>query len=155
MLFRSLIGALCLGGFIALARRRHYGYGYGHGHGGCHRGFGPFHRGRSFLYSAFERLDTTPGQEKAIVAALDDFRDSARAIKNRVKDSRGEIAEALRQDQFEPERVERLVARHGEELNQLASVGAKTLARIHEALDPEQRKRVARWLESGPGYLFA
>lgn len=152
-MFGFLIGALCLGGFIALARR-HHGHGYGYGHGGCHRG-GPFHRGRSFLYSAFERLDTTPGQEKAITAALDDFRDSARTIKNRVKDARGELADALRQDQFEPERVERVVARHSEELNQLAAVGAKTMARIHEALDPEQRKRVARWLESGPGYFFA
>ena len=152
-MFGFLIGALCLGGFIALARGRHGYRHHGYAHG-CHRG-GPFHRGRSFLYAAFERLDTTPGQEKAITAALDDFRDSARTIKNRVKDSRGELAEALRQDQFEPERVERAVARHSEELNQLASVGAKTLGRIHEALDPEQRKRVARWLESGPGHFFA
>ena len=153
-MFGFLIGALCLGGLFALAfRSRHHRYGYGRG--GCHRGYGPFHRGGSFLYSAFERLDTTPGQEKAIVAALDELRDSAKAIKGRIGSSRGEIAEALRQDRFEPERVEQAVSRHSGELNQLASVGASTLAKIHEALDPEQRKRLARWLESGLGPSFA
>lgn len=154
-MFGFLIGALCLGGVFALAfRGRHRRYGFGRG--GCHHGHGPLHRGGgSFLYAAFERLDTTPGQEKAIVAALDELRDSAKGIKSRVASSRGEIAEALRQDRFEPERVEQAVSRHGEELNQLATVSATTLAKIHEALDSEQRKRLARWLESGLGPSFA
>ena len=68
-MFGFLFGAACLGGLAALLfRRNHHHHGTcGHGHGGR------FHRGRHFLYAAFERLDTTPGQEKAVTAAIDEF----------------------------------------------------------------------------------
>lgn len=150
-MFGFLFGAACLGGLAALLfRRNHHHHGVcGHGHGGR------FQRGRHFLYTAFERLDTTPGQEKAVTAAIDEFRDSARAARQKVMASRGDIAAALREDQFEPERVRAVVSRHAEELATLGDTSARALAKIHEALDPEQRKRLARWIESGPGFLFA
>ena len=151
-MFGFLFGAACLGGLAAmLFRRRHYYH-----HGSCGHGYGGrFQRGRHFLHAAFERLDTTPGQEKAVVAAIDEFRDSARAVRQKVMASRGDVAAALRDDQFEPERVRAVLSRNTEELNALSETGAQALAKIHDALDPEQRKRLARWIESGPGFLFA
>jgi Spy/CpxP family protein refolding chaperone len=152
-MFGFLFGAACLGGLFAmLFHRNHHRYH----HGGCGRGYGGhhFHRGRHFLHAAFERLDTTPGQEKAIVAALDELRDSARATRGKVMASRGEVAAALREDRFEPERVRAVLARNQEELVTLGDNGTQALGKIHEALDSEQRKRLARWLESGPGFLF-
>lgn len=150
-MFGFLFGAVCLGGLAALLfhRNHHYGrHGFGRGYGGR------FHRGRHFLHAAFERLDTTPGQEKAIVAALDEFRDSARAARGKVLASRGEVAAALREDEFQADRVRAVLSRSSEELVGLGDQGSETLGKIHEALDPEQRKRLARWVESGPGFIF-
>lgn len=151
-MFGFLFGAACLGGLAALLfhrnHHRYYGGGCGHGYGGR------FHRRRHFLNAAFERLDTTPGQEKAIVAALDELHDSARATRSKVMASRGEVAAALRDDRFQPERVRAVLARNQEELGSLGDAGTQTLGKIHEALDPEQRKRLARWVESGPGSIF-
>ena len=148
-MFGFLIGAACLGGLVAVLfhRRRHH-------YGGCGRGHGRFNGGRGYLHDALDRLDTTPGQEKAIVAAIDEFRDSVHALRSKLMASRGELATALRQDQFEAERVRVALARNADELAALGDTGTRTLGKIHEALDPEQRKRLARWLESGPGFLF-
>jgi Spy/CpxP family protein refolding chaperone len=149
-MFGFLIGAACLGGLIAILvhRRRHH-------YGGCGGGYGGrFYRRRGYLHDALDRLDTTPGQEKAIVAAIDEFRDSVHALRDKLMASRGEVAAALREEQFEPERVRGALARNAGELAALGDIGTRTLAKIHEALDPEQRKRLARWLESGPGFLF-
>lgn len=153
-MFGFLFGAACLGGLAALLfhGRRHRYYGYG---GGCGHGYGGrFHHRRHFLNAAFERLDTTPGQEKAIVAALSELQDSARATRSKVLASRGEVAAALRDERFEPERVRAVLARNQEELGTLSDAGTQTLGKIHEALDGEQRKRLARWVESGPGFIF-
>jgi Spy/CpxP family protein refolding chaperone len=148
-MFGFLFGAVCVGGLFALLFHRN------HHHHGCGRGYGGrFHRGRHVLHAAFERLDTTPGQEKAIVAALDEFRDSARAARGRVMASRGEVAAALREDHFQADRVRQVLARHSEELTSLGDQGSQTLGKIHEALDSEQRKRLARWVESGPRFIF-
>ena len=149
-MFGFLFGAACLGGLAALLFHRNH-----HHYGGCGRGYGGrFQRGRGFLRAAFERLDTTPGQEKAIMAAVDEFHDTARVARGKVLASRGEVAAALREDQFEPGRVRAALSRNFDELAALGDSGAQTLGKIHEALDSEQRKRLARWLESGPGFLF-
>ena len=84
--FGAVAGTLAIVVLIKLAVRGHYyrhgwryggGYGHGHRHGGYgRRGWG--HRGgwrRHALYSPFERLDATPGQEKAISGALDELRE--------------------------------------------------------------------------------
>lgn len=152
-MFGFLFGAVCLGGLVALAfRRRHHHYGSCHGYG---YGHGRFHRSRHFLNAAFERLDTTPGQEKAVVAAIDEFRDSARAVRQTILASRGEVAAALREEQFEPERVRAVLSRHATEVVTLGDAGAQALAKVHEALDAEQRKRLARWIEAGPSFFYA
>ena len=149
-MFGFLFGAVCLGGLFALAFHRSH-----HHHHGCGRGYGGrFQRGHHFLHAAFERLDTTPGQEKAIVAALDEFRDSVRTARGKVMASRGEVAAALREEHFQADRVREVLARHSEELTSLGDQGSQTLGKIHEALDSEQRKRLARWVESGPGFIF-
>jgi Spy/CpxP family protein refolding chaperone len=156
-MFGFLIGAACLGGLIALGfhRPRHH-FGWHHGFG-RHHGFGGgrFQRDRFFLNAAFERLDTTPGQEKAIMAAISDLRDNARSVREKLRGSRGEVAAAFREEEFQEDRVRAAVERHTGDLVELTDTAAQTLAKIHEALDAEQRERLARWLESGRGAMFA
>lgn len=150
-MFGFLFGAICLGGLASMLfhRPRHYGR-----HGHCGSGFrGRWGRARYGINMAFDRLDTTPGQEKAILAALDELRESARDIRSKVASSRGDVADALRSEHFDSDRVHTVVARHAEDFATLGSAVTTTLAKIHEALDPEQRKRLARWLDSGPGFF--
>jgi len=152
-MFGFFFGAVCLGGLAALLftrPHRHFGHRGHYGH--CGSGFrGRF--GRYGINMAFEKLDTTPGQEKAILAALDELRESARAVRSRVTSSRGDVAEALRAEHFDTDKVHTVVARHAEDFATLGNGFTATLAKIHEALDPEQRKRLARWLDSGPGFF--
>ncbi len=153
-MFGFLFGAACLGGLVALA---FHGPRHGHWHGRrWHRGgfgFGrPFQRGRFLLNSLFDRLDTTPGQEKAILAAISELRESAGDVREKLRSSRTEVAEALREEVFEEDRVRAVVDRHAEELVNLGGAGAQALGKIHEALDSEQRKQLARWIESGHGF---
>lgn len=152
-MFGFLFGAICLGGLASmLFHRPHHHYGhFGHcGPGGFRGRWGRRHFG---IHMAFDRLDTTPGQEKAILAALDELRESARGIRAKVASSRGDVADAMRGEHFDSERVHTVVARHAEDFATLGNTVTSTLAKIHEALDPEQRKRLARWLDSGPGFF--
>ncbi|MFZ5895730.1 MAG: Spy/CpxP family protein refolding chaperone [Myxococcota bacterium] len=150
-MFGFFFGAICLGGLAALLfSRPHHRFGH-RGHCG---GFGGrYGRGRYGINMAFDRLDTTPGQEKAILAALDELSESARGVRSRVASSRSDVADALRSDHFDSDRVHNVVARHAEDFATLGNSVTATLAKIHEALDPEQRKRLARWLDSGPGFF--
>src|SRR6266496_3420034 len=98
--------ALGLGvlGFVAArkARRCARGY-YGHGwhhhhhhgwHGGWHGGGGG--PGRRGLYMALSRIDASPAQERAIVAEVDKLRERIHGAKANLKDSRTELAGAVR-----------------------------------------------------------
>jgi Spy/CpxP family protein refolding chaperone len=153
-MFGFFFAALCLGGLAAIAFGRRGCGGYG-GRWHSHH----FHSRRGFggwaLHRALDRLDTTPGQEKVIVAALDELRAAAQEARNKVSSSRVDVASALRAEHFEGERVDAVIARHAEDVAQLGSAARAALGKIHEALDPEQRKRLATWLESSPGLHWA
>ncbi len=151
-MFGFLFGALCLGGLAAMVFHRPHRFG-----GHCHHGHHGHGRGlrRFALHRALERLDTTPGQEKVIVAALDELTDAARHARSKVVASRGEVAAALRGEHFEAATVDAVLARHAEDVAGLGSAARSALAKIHEALDPEQRKRLAGWIEAGPGFRWA
>jgi Spy/CpxP family protein refolding chaperone len=157
-MFGFVFGALCLGGLFALIKGRRYGFhhhrGWHHRHHfghGCHRrGFGRFG-----LHFALDHLDTTPGQEKAIMAALDDLHDEASDLRSRVFSSRRTIGEALRGERLDESALESLVAQHTSDFAAFGARAIAALGKVHEVLDPEQRKRLARLIESGPGWGFA
>jgi Spy/CpxP family protein refolding chaperone len=144
-----VFGALCLGGLVALFYTRPRGF---HRWGACHgrRGYG-----RHGLYAALERLDTTPGQEKVIVSAIGDLKDSAGETRAKLQASRREIGAAIRADSLDHTALEDLMARHVTDLTELGSRAVHAIGRIHEVLDPEQRARLARMIEHGPGWGFA
>lgn len=158
-MFGFLIGAACLGGLAAIAfhRPHHHPFGHHHWHGrwggGFRGGRGGFRR--FALYRALDHLDATPGQEKAIMAALDEFEDVARTARGKVNASRSEVASALRSEQFEAERMDAVIARHAEDVAAIGSAARVALGKVHEALDSEQRKRLASWLEYGPRFHCA
>src|SRR6476659_6155874 len=107
-----LIGTVCLIGLIKTlrwGRHGHDGYGGGCGGGYGRRGWGggdswgdQDHRGgwgggrNVMLRGLFHRLDTTPGQEKAIKAALEELYEAARSARGEVSAARADVAKVMR-----------------------------------------------------------
>ncbi|WP_437638318.1 periplasmic heavy metal sensor [Sorangium sp. So ce854] len=160
-----LVGTACLIGLIAMLRRGgRYGcggapWGAGPWDAGPHahhrrRGFGGFGgfgvRRRLFLSFLFDRLGTTPSQEKVIVAAIDELHAAADAQRGEIRGTRADVAAAVRSPSFDETRLGELFARHDSAIEALrrASVGA--LGKIHAVLDDRQREQLADLIEIGP-----
>jgi hypothetical protein len=153
-----IIGAACAVGIARMLRRRAW---YGHvGHGGygyarsCaspmgFRTMGGRGPGRWALRALFERLETTPGQERVIVAALDELRENRKALRDEAKQTRADLARAIAGGLIEDSTLEEAFARHDRTLAQLRVGFTEALRKVVEALDDDQRKELAGWIEGG------
>jgi Spy/CpxP family protein refolding chaperone len=158
-----LLGTVCLIGLVRMVRRGRGWHGYGHhacggGYGGGYdagygRGPGAGFGGprRWFLRALFERLDTTPGQEKAIVAALDELRENRSVLREEAKQTRGDLGRAVAGGLIDDSTLEETFHRHDRQLAQLRVSFTEALKKITEVLDERQRKQVASMLEGGWG----
>ncbi len=109
-----------------------------------------FERGvRGPLRALFARLDTTPGQERVIADAIAEARGSLRDSRGELKASRNDLVAALRADHFDPLLLEGTFSRHDERLTAMRAAMVGALARVHEALDPAQRERLAGLVRNG------
>lgn len=152
-----LVGTVCLIGLIKVLhagrwRSHGWGGGCGHGRGGCGHGWHGDHGGRrAMIRWLFERLDTTPGQEKAILAALDDLRSQGHKAKTAVHATRPRIAGALRGELFDEAVIRQVFVDHDVALEGLREAAITAFAKIHDALDERQRKQLAGLVESFSG----
>jgi Spy/CpxP family protein refolding chaperone len=158
-----LIGTLCLIGLVrVVAGRRYYGFhhyayapgwghhgpgwgppGWGYGHGG------PFGRRRHFLHSILARIDATPAQERAIMSALHELKDTARELRGTLRETRGDVAKAFREPSFDESSLgaaDRRVEVAGQTLRRAVTAA---IGKIHGVLDDRQRKVVGEMLEGG------
>jgi Spy/CpxP family protein refolding chaperone len=149
-MFGFIIGTVCLIGLVKVLRR---GYG-GFGRTGCgwdHGGYGGRWRGfggpRVWLRSIFERLGTTPGQEKAIVSALDELRGNRGAVRKEMEQTRADLAHAISSGLVDDSSLEETFARHDRLLAQVRVSLVEATRKITEALDERQRKQLAELLE--------
>ncbi len=160
-------GGSCGGGW-----RRHGGHGHWHGHWhGRHEGHhhGPYRdeweggrgfrggfRGgfgfgpRAWLSMISERLDLTPAQEKAFRASFEEVRDATRKGKGEVRDTRRDVAKAIRAGSFDAVLLGETFSRHDSAMDEVRKAIVGALARIHESLDERQRERLAQMIEDGP-----
>jgi hypothetical protein len=158
-----ILGAACVIGVGRMLRRRawHNRFGYG-GHGACGgaggysgygSGYGTVRRGpraaRWALRSLFERLETTPGQERAILSALDELRENRKVVRDELKQTKGDLARAIEGGLIDDASLEESFARHDRLLAQLRVGFVEALKKMTEALDEPQRKQLAQWLEGG------
>jgi hypothetical protein len=153
-MFGFVLGTACLIALVVvISRGRHgrlfgrgrYGYRYG-GYGG-----GP----RAALHGLLERLDTGPGQEKVIVGAVEEFVDRARDSGRELRETRRDLADAVRGDRIDEARLSDVFGRHDGALDKLRTAGVDALRKVHETLDERQRKILADVVESGHfGYGF-
>ncbi len=100
------------------------------------------------MWRLFERLDTTPGQEKLIRQAVTDVEESLRGMRGELRQGGGDISQALRGESFDETVMGLMFARQDEHVRELQMAFTGALARIHEALDPGQREILADLLES-------
>lgn len=156
-----VIGTVCLVMLVATVRRRHAYHAFAHaGSGGpcgpgpmgpgAHGGFGPrwaFGGGRhAMLRALFVRLETTPGQEKAIVAEAHTLGDAVREGKKALRESREDVARAVGGDVFDEAALAAAYAKHDAAMTGIREAASAALAKVHEVLDAEQRKRLAEML---------
>jgi uncharacterized membrane protein len=117
-------------------------------------GFSPWEarRGGGFfgLRAFFARLETTPGQEKAIKSALSELRTKGRAVKDDVRGMRGDLATAFRGESLDAETLGTVASRASGATDALRDAAIGAVLKVHDALDERQRGLVADLLESGP-----
>lgn len=160
-----LFGTACLIGLFKVARMgrgygwRHHGcgggMGYGHGWGGHHHGgrgrWGGgdgFGFGRNmFLRGLFERLDTTPGQEKVIAAALEDVWSTMRQARGEWMDPT-DLAVLLTGETFDATAAEGLSGKADASFAKVRVQVVESMRKIHEALDARQRQILADWIRA-------
>lgn len=163
-----VIGFLCLFGLIKVLRhgragacggyRMHGGWGH-HGHHGHHgwggRGWqgGGGGGGDFWLRGLYEKLDATPGQEKVIRAAVDEIKTAMQGARGELETSRRDVAKAVRTGAVDEVQLGELFARHDEKLRDVRKAFVGALAKVNEALDEDQRKRLADLLEGGLGHF--
>jgi Spy/CpxP family protein refolding chaperone len=156
-----VVGTLCLVALVATVRRRHhwdYGYGPAWGAGyrdGCYaapwephahaRGLGR----RNLLRALFTRLDTTPGQEKAIVALLEQAREQARAQRRELREARREVAAVIGSDVLDRATLEAALAGPRRLAAGLQDGLVTLLLGLHAQLDDKQRRVLGELLADG------
>jgi len=149
-MFGFLIGTACLVGLIAVLRRGRGGWrgGYGRWGGGGWGGGGGFGP-RMALRALFQRLDTTPGQEKVISQAFEEMRDAGRKAREEFRSSRGEVAKNMRGETFDAVMMGDLFGRHDRVLEDLRKAAVGSFSKVHDVLDERQRGVLADLIEHG------
>jgi len=155
-----LLGAVCLYGLVRMMRGGGWAYAHGHGYGpwGRRRWGGWRHEGwdgqghaggRGPLRWLFQRMDTSPGQEKVIAEAADALRGTMRGWHDDAERMRSDVARSIRGETFDTTALEEAFARAEARLATIRETLRGQAARVHEALDPRQRAELADLLSSG------
>jgi uncharacterized membrane protein len=126
--------------------------GFGGFEGRFDGGFGGMHAGkRFFLRRLLAHVRATPAQERVITGAFEEFRDELKKVAGgEGRRSRKEIIDALRRESFDGVVLGEQFARHDTVLEASRKAFVGLIAKVHDALDPEQRGRLADLLERGP-----
>jgi Spy/CpxP family protein refolding chaperone len=114
---------------------------------GDHEG-GPWGRGRGVVYSILGRIEATPGQEKAIFAALDELKETARELRGTGREVRAEVARAIRGPLLDDVVLEGATARIDDATVKLRAAARTAIVKIHEVLDDRQRKMVGDMIDT-------
>jgi uncharacterized membrane protein len=124
------------------------------GWGGGFRAFGGRMRKRFVVRAILEHVRATPAQERAIGAAFEEFRDEIKRVGGgEGRRTRQEIVDALRRPTFDGVVLGEQFARHDTVLESARKAFVGLVAKIHDALEPEQRDRLAELIERGPRFF--
>jgi Spy/CpxP family protein refolding chaperone len=140
-MFGFIFGTVCLIALVKVVRGgRRWGYGGGWSDPGR----------RWMLRRLFQRLDTTPGQEKVITETFDELQEKARAMREELFRARQTFARSVRGEHFDTESVREQFEKQQSAFEELKKAAIAGMQKIHEALTPEQRAVAGDLLEFGP-----
>ena len=144
MLFRGRRGAWAHAhGGCGRHRSRHRHHDHDHGfHGWRGRGFD-----RGARHVARHHLDLDEDQEELVDEAFRRARKAARGFMDIVKDSRDELADAVVGETLDQARLDAVFEKWDESLTEARGEVVEALRRAHAALTPEQRRKLARWID--------
>ena len=108
---------------------------------------------RVFIRAVLRHVQATPAQERVIGAAVSEFGDELKRLgRDEGKRSREELADALRRPSFDGVALGEQFARHDTLLEQGRKAFVGLFAKVHDALDDEQRARLAELVQRGPRF---
>ena len=145
-----LFGTACVLGMVKAARGcgpRWAGCG---GRGRWGGGYGRSPRG--MLRFLFERLDTSPGQEKVILEAAEGVRTAAGKLEGTFDRVRRAAARSIEGEHFDAAALRELFAEHDERIKEIREALVGGLGKVHEALDDRQRRALADLMAEGFGW---
>ena len=143
-----VIGAACLYGLARMMRGGRWAYAHGPGGWGRRR-WKQRAGGRGPLRWLFERMETSPGQERVIAEAADALRGTMGGWHDDAERMRSDVARSIRGESFDAAALEEAFARAEARLATVRETLRGQAARVHEALDPRQRAELADLVASG------
>jgi hypothetical protein len=152
-MFGLIVGTLCLLALIATLRRRRYcafrdSYGY-YGPSHVRRGRHGRRRSRPLMHVLFAELDTTPGQEKAILSALEGLRARMGEHRKELDAMSRELSTLVGGAVLDEGGLDAVKARGDALFGRFSADLRDLLARVHDALDDEQRRKFAELINDG------
>jgi len=102
------------------------------------------------LRGLFTRLDTSPGQEKVILAAVEDLMTAGREARKEARSAHEALAAAMRAESIDSGATAGARTRLQAAFDVMAVAGERAIVSIHDALDSQQRRVLADLIESGP-----
>jgi len=107
-------------------------------------------RGSYALRFLSARLGARPEQERVLSSEAEALAAELHALRDDLFGARSELADLVAGPSLDAAAVAAALERRTEKLAQLRARLADALARVHAALDPEQRLRLAEVLRHGP-----
>jgi len=83
-----------------------------------------------------------------ILAAAADLREPAERARSEIRDSLAELADGLREDRIDEAKLRQAFSRQRDALGAAQEALLTALGRVHEALNPNQRRDLAEWIQS-------
>jgi hypothetical protein len=146
-MFGFFAGALGAYAVYRLVQHRRYGGWHRGGYGG-RGGFGS----SFFVRRLSERLDATPGQEKVIQEVLESLQQQREAFRGEWDKTRAAASKAVGGEAFDPSALREAWVRHDAALGELRVRIVDGLSKVHEALEPQQRRILAELIETAGGW---
>ncbi len=100
----------------------------------------------------FERLETTPGQEKVIMQAAEELQAAFQKLRPASKGLE-DLAAALRAESFDEGSAAKFSVEAEETFGSVKTAVLDTLRKVHEVLDARQRGILAEFLERRGGFF--
>src|SRR4051812_15140948 len=142
-MFGFVFGTICLFVLLNSMRWRFAGYGWGYGHHRFGHWHGPPWRGGRFRHGVarhlMARLDTTPGQEKAIRQALETLRYNLTDARDEVRAVGRDLAQALGGDELDEQALSGALAKQEAFVNRARGEIVHAMRTVHQTLDGRQR----------------